>query len=647
MRENERRYRALAESTKDIIYILDREGRLVYANRAASERIGISACELVGRRQSDLFPAEVARAHVARIERVFAAGESLEADEVFHFGGEEIWLRVHLIPLRDESGQITAAMGVSHDITARKRAEAALQKAHGELERRVEDRTAELLAANRQLTREVAERNRAEESLKKSEFRFRNYFEHGLIGMAVTSADQRWLEVNDRLCAMLGYSREELMRTTWAALTHADDLEKSLQFFCRLVAGEIEHFSFDKRYIKKDGSILPATIHTRALRGDDGVLDHIVTLVEDLTERRRAEEALRHSEEVLRVAFEEAPVGIVFGVADGILTRVNRAFCEMTGFEESKLLGKSIYDLTYPDDRPLTKSLHQQLYAGSIPSFSMEKRYLKTDGGAFWAQVTAALVRDRAGNSAFGMAYIVDITAQKLAHEAIERERRSLKHMLQASDHERRLIAYDIHDGLAQELAGAIMQFQVYAHARAASIGVGESGDAARLFDTGMSMLQASQLEARRLISGVRPPILDESGVVAAIAHLAYDSVSADGPRISLRNRVTFKRLAPVVENAIYRIVQEGLANARNHSRSKGIRISLTQRRDRLRIAIRDWGIGFDPKEIPGNHFGIEGIRERARLLGGECRIKSKPGKGTLVAVELPVVEPEPENPLG
>ena len=79
--------------------------------------------------------------------------------------------------------------------------------------------------------------------------------------MAVTSADQRWLEVNDRLCAMLGYSREELMRTTWAALTHADDLEKSLQFFCRLVAGEIEHFSFDKRYIKKDGSILPATIH--------------------------------------------------------------------------------------------------------------------------------------------------------------------------------------------------------------------------------------------------------------------------------------------------------------------------------------------------------------------------------------------------
>jgi two-component system sensor histidine kinase UhpB len=519
LRENDRRYRALAESTKDIIYILDREGSLLYANRAASQRIGISASDLVGKRQSDLFPAEVARSHVARVQHVFATGEALEADEAFHFGPEEIWLRAHLTPLRGESGEIIVVMGVSHDITARKRVEAALQKAHGDLERRVEERTAELLAANRQLTREVAVRNRAEGALRNSELRFRNYFEHALIGMAVTSVDQRWLEVNVRLCEMLGYSREELMGTTWAAITHPGDLEQSLRLFHSLLAGEVDHFTLDKRYIKKDRSTVHATIHTRVLRTDDGAIDHIVTLIED-------------------------------------------------------------------------------------------------------------------------------ITAQKQAQEALDRERRTLKHMLQASDHERRLIAYDIHDGLAQELTGAIMQFQVYSHARAGFVGVAESGDA-RLFDAGMEMLKRSQLEARRLISGVRPPILDESGVVAAIAHLAYDSVSADGPKISLRNRVTFKRLEPILENAIYRIVQEGLANARNHSRSKAIRISLTQRGKRLRIAVRDWGVGFHPKAVPGNHFGIEGIRERARLLGGECRIESNPDKGTLVAVELPVVEAEAADRMG
>ena len=103
--------------------------------------------------------------------------------------------------------------------------------------------------------------------------------------------------------------------------------------------------------------------------------------------------------------------------------------------------------------------------------------------------------------------------------------------------------------------------------------------------------------------------------------------------------RVTFSRLVPVLENVLYRIVQEGLTNARNHSKSRTILVSLVQRGDRLRIAIRDWGVGFDPNRVPGNRFGVEGIRERARLLGGKCSIRSEPGEGTSILVELPVVE--------
>src|SRR5208282_1059798 len=170
---------------------------------------------------------------------------------------------------------------------------------------------------------------------------------------------------------------------------------------------------------------------------------------------------------------------------------------------------------------------------------------------------------------------------------------------------ERQLIAYDIHDGLAQELAGAMMQFQIYAHARQAN-----PKEAAKAFAAGMTMLQQSHSETRRLISGVRPPILDESGVVAAIAHLVYDPAFEQGPKITFHSRVSFNRLAPVVENAIYRIVQEGLSNARNHSRSKKILVSLRQLGDCLRIKIRDWGVGFDRKTVHENRFGLDGIRE-------------------------------------
>ena len=94
----------------------------------------------------------------------------------------------------------------------------------------------------------------------------------------------------------------------------------------------------------------------------------------------------------------------------------------------------------------------------------------------------------------------------------------------------------------------------------------------------------------------------------------------------------------------IYRIVQEGLTNARNHSQSKKILVSLKQRGDRLRIEICDWGVGFDPNTVMRNHFGLEGIRERARLLGGKCRIRSKCGEGTSVTVDLPVVERQQEE---
>ena len=157
--------------------------------------------------------------------------------------------------------------------------------------------------------------------------------------------------------------------------------------------------------------------------------------------------------------------------------------------------------------------------------------------------------------------------------------------MLQASDHERRLIAYEIHDGLAQQIAGALMQLDTYQYIKQSA-----PEEAAAAYQAGVTMLRQSHAEVRRLISGVRPPILDESGVVAAIAHLVHADPFVAGPQIEFRSRVNFTRLAPVVENSIYRIVQEGLTNAWKHSQSDQVRISLVEHGDKIRIGIRDRG---------------------------------------------------------
>ena len=140
-------------------------------------------------------------------------------------------------------------------------------------------------------------------------------------------------------------------------------------------------------------------------------------------------------------------------------------------------------------------------------------------------------------------------------------------------------------------------------------------------------MLRQSHLEARRLISGVRPPILDESGVLAAIAHLVNEQSFQGGPQILFRSNVKFNRLARVLENVVYRIVQEGLTNAARHSQSKIVRVHLLQRGEMVRIEIQDLGIGFDPKKVRRDQFGLAGIREQRDSWAANAAFRASPAR--------------------
>ena len=154
-------------------------------------------------------------------------------------------------------------------------------------------------------------------------------------------------------------------------------------------------------------------------------------------------------------------------------------------------------------------------------------------------------------------------------------------------------------------------------------------------------MLRQAHFEARRLISGVRPPILDESGIAAAIGHLVYEQSMQAGPKIEFHSDVEVERLVPILENAVYRIAQEALGNACKHSRSKKVRVALVQEGELITLEVQDWGVGFDTKSVPEDHFGLKGIRERTRLLGGESSIDSERGEGTCIRVRLPILEQE------
>lgn len=219
------------------------------------------------------------------------------------------------------------------------------------------------------------------------------------------------------------------------------------------------------------------------------------------------------------------------------------------------------------------------------------------------------------------------------AEEKLREEQQFLKTVLELQEKERRLIAYEIHDGLAQQLAGCVMRLQ--------ALRLLEDRHGARAehdFDALQHLLSDGVAETRRLIAGLRPMILDERGVVAAIEHLVHETRERCSMKIDFVHAEHLDRLVPPLETALYRFVQEALHNACRHSHSDSVLIELAVNDGRIRAAVEDWGVGFDPQKIAGRHYGLRGMRERARLFGGRAVIDTAPGLGACVSVEFPLL---------
>ena len=221
--------------------------------------------------------------------------------------------------------------------------------------------------------------------------------------------------------------------------------------------------------------------------------------------------------------------------------------------------------------------------------------------------------------------------ALKQSERDLQRERRMLRRLIDIQEKERQLVSYEIHDGLAQYIAGAIMHLEAHLHHL-------EAREPKDLIE-GMRLLRAAAEESRRLIGGLRPPALDELGIVEAIESLIADA-QTEIPQVTFTHGLPDGRLPAPLETAIFRVVQESLSNARRHAKARSTSVTIEQAPGGVHVCIRDDGRGFDLAQVPDNRFGLEGIRQRCRLAGAEPRIESAPGKGTVIDVVLPLEGP-------
>ncbi|MBD2180106.1 PAS domain S-box protein [Planktothrix sp. FACHB-1355] len=257
--EEKNRFQArLLDVVEQAVIATDLNGIVSYWNQFAEKLYGWSAAETLGRDIVELIPSEFSQTQAAELMSRLSTGESWSGEfMVRHRNGRSFPVLATDSPIHDERGILCGVVGLSFDISDRKL---------------------------------------AEERLRQSEERFRSYFELSFIGVAITSPEKGWIEVNDTFCELLGYSRNELNGTTWAQLTHPEDLEVDLNQYNRVLEGEIDAYSLEKRYIRSDGDIIYTNILVRCLRRSDRSVDYFVALLEDITDRVRANDALRQSE---------------------------------------------------------------------------------------------------------------------------------------------------------------------------------------------------------------------------------------------------------------------------------------------------------------------------------------------------------------
>jgi diguanylate cyclase (GGDEF)-like protein/PAS domain S-box-containing protein len=378
---SEELFRALAAHTPVGVFVSDANGACTFVNERWCELAGLAHDDATG-------DGWLAALHPDDRERVLAewhvaaqdARDSVVEYRFLHPDGTSRWIQGFASALRDADGSVAGWVGTCLDLSERKAAEADAA--------------------------EIAER-------------FRVAFDNAPIGVALLTPDGRWFHVNKALCDLVGYAPAELYELTFADITHPEDLAGNLERNRQQLEGGTWERRIEKRYIRADGEVVWVALTNEVVRDASGLPLYFVAQIEDITQRRETENALRDAEERFRRAFEDAPIGMALVAPDGRFLRVNRTLCDLTRRREVELLGLTFQQITHPDDLDADIEQARRLLAGEISSYQMEKRYVRPDGSLVPVMLSVSLVRDSEGEPLHYVSQIEDITDRKRAEDEL------------------------------------------------------------------------------------------------------------------------------------------------------------------------------------------------------------------------------------
>ena len=592
LRESEEKYRQLFENDSDAVMIFDAKTRQFEdANQATLDLYGYSKDEFL----------------TLTVEDLMAAKEKTGSKKIRDGGPFTKRVPLHYFKKKDNTvfpGEISAGRFFT--------------KGRQKIVRAVRD---------------ITERMNTQEALRNNEARYRALSEATFEAIFISEKGV-CLDVNPRAVELFGYDGDELI-----GIFGTDVIaDESKELVKRHILSGYER-PYEAIAQKKDGTKFHVEIRGKMMRYKEK--DVRITVIRDIDEQKRTAEALHKSEKRYRELFNSVPIGLYRTTPEGSILDVNPAMLDILGYpdQDTLLQNNSLEIYTDPDDRKQLQRLLGE--KGSVRDFAVQ--LCRHDGRSVWVSVNSSIVRDSDTQMICYEGAMADIT-ERIASE--ERIHQLSQQLIQAQEDERQMISRELHDTVAQDLSVSKMSCDLIL----AELSGKRQPEADRVKEI-CEALQKTILGLRNMAYELRPPLLEELGLVETIYRFCEDFTQMWGLPVDFQSAgLKNLKLDYTIQINVYRLVQEGLTNIRKHASAERATLKLTAAFPNIILRVEDNGRGFDVHARAAaadneKRMGLRSMQERVALLNGKMKLQSKPGQGTKVFIKLPFAEKKSGTP--
>lgn len=596
---------SLLNTLPDAVWLKDQDGRYLTCNDALARFFDRGRESILGQTDRQLHPEAIANAIIDNDRKVMAAGGPLIFHEEVQDREGRHYYEATKAPIFDADGAPIGTAGVARDITAQ-------------------------VIATR--------------ALAASERWFRAVFDSATDDIFVADLDARFVNVNQRACKNLGYSRDELL-----AMGIADiDPEFSPAAFKARSDSDafVNGYILTSRHRRRDGTTFPVEIHASRLTIDGQT--YSLSIARNISAQWDAEEALVASEAFSRAILDAIPAQTAVLGSDGRIVAVNGAWQRFG--RENRRTGQAMARVNVGED--FIAVCRQSGEAGNSPAGGIAARIESvlarragefsiecpddTPGGRRWFLFSVTPLAHKVGYAILTFTDITPVKSAQTMEQQLARQFKALAEKYQEiQENERHHLSRELHDHIGQNLAALKLNLHGIKAVKGTAAGVTQGVDVAS------ALLDDITWTVRSIARGLRPPLLDERGLHEALNALVESLQAASAVKVTLEADIAGERFDPIIELACYRIVQEGVANALRHADASAISIHVTCAGERLCLCVQDDGRGFEVNASlrdaePQLSLGLIGMRERAAANAGTFAIHSLVNAGTTVSACFP-----------